>query len=174
MLWQEMMVDAEGSSNVGVAANEQSGERDHQHNGPTHSEPRQTRVSEENRESSESGNSLIIRSNADTSGPLSRLVAVMSPNATHVSYTAVIPPMSLLSHQPHVSQLTNRPSRDDNMVIEAHQFVEISRVENDDMVTQVERKRRRAEIPIRTNTDEHNSQHFLSAGLGSSQDCRDL
>ncbi|MCI29340.1 hypothetical protein A2U01_0050549, partial [Trifolium medium] len=33
----------EGSSNVGVAANEQSGERDHQHNSPTHPEPRQAR-----------------------------------------------------------------------------------------------------------------------------------
>ncbi|MCI05393.1 hypothetical protein A2U01_0026446, partial [Trifolium medium] len=124
-------------------------------------------------ESSESGNSQIVRSNVVRNGSLSRSAVVRSPNATHVSYTAVNPPMSLLSHQAYVSQLTNRPSRGDDMLTEAQRLVEVPRVENDDMVTQVERKRRRAETPVGTNTGEHDSRHFLSTGPGSSQDCRD-
>ncbi|PNX92542.1 ribonuclease H [Trifolium pratense] len=130
--------------NLSAAANEQSGERDQQHTSPIHSEPRQSRGSEERRESSEADNSLIITSNDDRNCSLSRSTVVRRLNATHVSHTVVFPHSLLLAHQPHVSG--------EDMLTEVPQSTEVPRVENDDMVNQVERKRRRAELSIGTIT----------------------
>ncbi|MCI29689.1 hypothetical protein A2U01_0050898 [Trifolium medium] len=50
---------------------------------------------------------------------------------------------------------------------------EVLQAETAEMEIRIEKKCRRAEGIIPSETEEQINQHFLSAGPGSSQDCRD-
>jgi hypothetical protein len=77
----------------------------------------------------------------------------------------------MISHRP-ILAITNdnaitKQSTEESSLNVSNQF------NNSDMDTRVERKRRRAGGEVATSSEDQNHQHFLSAGPGSSQGCRD-
>jgi hypothetical protein len=77
----------------------------------------------------------------------------------------------MISHRP-ILAITNdnaitKQSTEESSLNASNQF------NNSDMDTRVERKRRRAGGEVATSSEDQNHQHFLSAGPGSSQGCRD-
>ncbi|MCI29578.1 hypothetical protein A2U01_0050787, partial [Trifolium medium] len=131
-----------------------SGERGSNHTGTT-----QTNV-EHPRESGTGPDNVVVVSTARGHNPPSRSAFIRNSSTNQGSIAT-----SLISHRP-ILAITEQPT-------EASSLNASNQFDNSDMDTQVERKRRRAEGLVETGSEAQIHQHFLSAGPGSSQDCRD-
>jgi hypothetical protein len=103
--------------------------------------------------------------------PPSRPAFVRHASINQGGSTIEAPAVSLISHRPILALTidnvpTNQPTATSSLN-EGNQF------DHNDMDTQVERKRRRAEGLVATGSEDQTHLHFLSAGPGSFQDCRD-
>jgi hypothetical protein len=154
----------EGRTRDDMDVNGTSEDRGSHHNGPTH-----TNVAPP-RESSSGPDNVVIVSTDSGHIPPSRPTFVRHP-CTSQGSTIEAPVVSLISHRP-ILALTN-DNVTTNQPTAASSLNEGNQVENSDMDTQVERKRRRAEGLVAIGSEDQHHLHFLSAGPGSSQDCRD-
>jgi hypothetical protein len=146
-------------------ANGTSEERGSHHNGPT-----QTNVAPLHESSSGPDNVVVVSTDRGHIPP-SRPAFVRHASTNQGGSTIEASGVSLISHRP-ILALTN-----DNVTIKQPTATSSSnegnQFDHSDMDTQVERKRRRAEGLVVTGSEDQTHQHFLSAGPGSSQDCRD-
>ncbi|GAU10532.1 hypothetical protein TSUD_422890, partial [Trifolium subterraneum] len=121
------------------------------------------------RESRGPENGGIVSTVRGHSPPL-RQAAVRQSSSNQGSFIEA-PMASLISNRPILAinnvntitaQLTTAPALNEG-----------NQLDPDDMDIQVERKRRRAASLVAEGSEVRTNQHFLSAGPGSSQDCRD-
>ncbi|XP_045791974.1 uncharacterized protein LOC123886726 [Trifolium pratense] len=131
------------------------------HSSQSHSERPSAHATE--RESEPGVNSVVLHDNNDiisTPSMVANRRNSVAPNEPGVTRTVDTPRLALSAR----SNL--RESRQITPLL-----TEV--VHPEQMETHMEKKRRRAEGITPAATDEHLNQHFLSAGPGSSQDCRD-
>jgi hypothetical protein len=146
-------------------ANGTSEESGSQHNGPT-----QTNVTPPHESSSGPNNAVVVSTDRGHIPP-SRPAFDRHASTNQGGSTIEAPAVSLISHRP-ILALTNEnvPTKQSTATSSLN---EGNQVDHSDMDTQVERKRRRAEGLAATGSEDQTHLHFLSAGPGSFQDCRD-
>ncbi|WJX57409.1 hypothetical protein P8452_42974 [Trifolium repens] len=143
----------EGRTRDDMDVNGTSEDRGSHHNGPTH-----TNVAPP-RESSSGPDNVVIVSTDSGHIPPSRPTFVRHP-CTSQGSTIEAPVVSLISHRP-ILALTN-----DNVTTNQPTAASsLNQGGNNDMDTQVERKRRRAEGLVAIGSEDPHHLHFLSAAI---------
>ncbi|WJX72347.1 hypothetical protein P8452_56235 [Trifolium repens] len=147
----------EGRTRDDMDANGTSEERGSQHNGPT-----QTNAAPPH-ESSSGPNNVVVVSTDRGHIPPSRPAFVRHASTNQGGSTIEAPAVSLISHRPILALTndnvpTNQPTATSSLN-EGNQF------DHNDMDTQVERKRRRAEGLVATGSEDQTHLHFLSAAI---------
>ncbi|CAJ2667227.1 unnamed protein product [Trifolium pratense] len=173
----------EGSSRGDVPTDCHANERETQYSRSQQSNETHPHSCDNGSDSHQGGSEVVITSrNTHHSRP----ATLRNPHTNHESTLITSVATNSLSRHPILTLSNDRNSRQIETAMDERGITQTSPIVNDmpqrvgeshfddnDMEVQVERKRRRAEGTSPEATNDLVQQHFLSAGPGSFQDCRD-